>query len=124
MNISALKLPQEIIDDNAEFIVEMKFNDDKLIADNRFFSDFAVSIKAHILKNDLYYFCDSDNETIYFYGKDNQTDFTNIWSVIFEIYRTEWIKQYISVYKWYSLSEIELGEEVEDVLEVFRRRGV
>ena len=124
MNISTLNLPQEIIDDCAEFIVEMKLNDDKLIADNRFFSDFAVSIKAHILKNKLNFFCDNDNETIYFYGKDNQTDFTNMWIVVFEVYKTEWIKQYISVYKWYSLSEIESGEEVEDMLEVFHRRGV
>ena len=124
MDIATLDLPQTILDDDAEYIVEMKFNDEDLAADNRFFSDLKLSISKHIEQYHLGIYSVNNDDMLYIYGKDNQRDFTNIWNVIFQLYRTDWIKKYLVIYKWYCLAEIANGEEVEDILEVFVRRGV
>lgn len=124
MDISTLNLPQAILDDNAEFIVEMQLDDNKLMKDNRFFSDYVLSIETYVTKFGLHFYVDNDSETIYFYGLDNNNDHNNMISVIFKIYKAEWIKNYLSVYKWYSLYDIQHGDEVEDMLEIFTRRGV
>lgn len=124
MDISILNLPQAVLDDKAEFIVEMQFDDNKLMKDNRFFSDLELSISKHIEQYHLGIYAVNNDDIIYIYGKDNQRDFTNIWNVIFQLYRTNWIKKYLILYKWYCLAEIANGEEVEDMLEIFIRRGV
>ena len=124
MDIATLDLPQTILDDNAEFIVEIKFDDEKLAADNRFFSDYVLSIKTYIEKFGLRFYADEDNEIIYFYGLNNNDDHNNMITVIFQIYKAKWVKNYLSVYKWYSLYDIKHGDEVEDMLEIFSRRGM
>ena len=124
MDISTLNLPQAILDDNAEFIVEMQLDDNKLMKDNRFFTDYVLSIETYVTKFGLHFYVDNDSETIYFYGLDNQEDFTSIWQAIFKIYKTEWVKKYLSVYKWYNLYDIQHGEEAEDMLLGFENEGI
>ena len=74
MDISILNLPQAVLDDKAEFIVEMQFDDNKLMKDNRFFSDLELSISKHIEQYHLGIYAVNNDDIIYIYGKDNQRD--------------------------------------------------
>ena len=124
MDITELALPQAILDDNAEFIIEMRFDEDKMISDNRFFKDYVLSLSKYVAKRGLGLYEDGTDSVIYIYGKENNTDHNNIISTAFKIYETEWIRKNLSVYNWYSLYDISHGDDVEDMLEIFNKKGI